>query len=344
MMNSTENSSILLVCIGQELGWPSTREAGVGELRELFAAFGALRKIIVFSRKFVLKAFVEFARPEDAKRARVTANERLLPGLGRARVYFSALQQLASGNRYLESWDSSTVEEEYELTPGKDERLTCASSADSSGTEACDLSFTRANDGLERGGPSPVVLVSNVDAVFDSARELLNLFGCFGYVVKLLFMRNLRKALVEYASPAHAECAVNAINAAGFEGLRIKASFSRYRYVDLRKNNKSGNSQLFNEVIVLSPSQNRLQPAELPRRALSRAVLLRCDRSAGIQHVDLYLLAQDMVVPAHVRLVSDDSGALQLRLDFANEEEAALAVTKLHGSFLGDSSVAASFI
>lgn len=343
MSNSSEDSTILLMCLGQELGRSGACETSVIELQRVFAPFGSLRKIIIFSRKFVLKAFVEFGRIEDARRAREVLNERVVVGLGRARVYFSALQQLANSNRYLESWDYKSGVVDADLSPGKDERLTCASSVDSGSTEPCDLSLSCASDSLDRQTLSPVVLISNVDGVFASARELLNLFSCFGYVVKLLFMRNLRKALVEYRLPIQAEHAVSAINSAAFAGLCIKANFSKYRSIDLRKNNKSGNSQQFNEVIVLSPAQNRCAEAEVPSEGITHTVTVSCPRHAGLQHVDLYLLVQDTVLPSQVKFVSGDESVLQLRFEFSETEEAALAVAKLHGTFLKGSLISASF-
>lgn len=343
MANSSQDSTILLACFGQELGRVQGCESGVLDLQRVFAPFGSLRKIIIFSRKFVLKAFVEFGRIEDARRAREALNERMVFGLGCARVYFSALQQLANSNRYLESWDCKEGVIDADLSLGKDERLTCASSADSGSSAACDLNLSWASDSAEPQTFSPVVLVSNVDGVFSSARELLNLFSCFGYVVKLLFMRNLRKALVEYRLPVQAERAVSAINSAAFTGLRIKANFSKYRSIDLRKNNKSGNSQQFNEVIVLSPSQNRCAEAEVPREGVTRSVTVSCSRRPGLQHVDLYLLVQDAVLPLNVKFVAGDEATLQLRFEFAETEEAALAVAKLHGSFLKDSLISISF-
>lgn len=339
MSNSSEQSTILLVCLGQESARAEPQGAGLAELHAAFGPFGALRKIIVFSRKFVVKAFVEFAAADDARRARAALNDCAVAGLGRARVYFSALQQLTSSNKYLESWDCETGVGEPEAAgaePGscKEERQTCASSSED-GSESGSLRRAGAN-------LSPVVLVSNVDSVFTSARELLNLFGCFGYVAKLLFMRNLRKALVEYALPAQAERAVTAVNAQRFPGLRLKANFSRYKCIDLKKNNKSGNSQQFNEVMVLCAAQNRCAEGEVPLRGVGRSALLRCERGGGLQLVDLYLLAQEVVLPVQVKPVGDGA-ALQLRFDFANAEEALLAVAKLHGCLLKGSLVSASF-
>lgn len=337
MSNSSECSNILLVCLGKEAGCSDPQGAGLAELYAAFSPFGPLRKIIVFSRKFVVKSFVEFAEAEDARRARTALNDCAVLGLGRARVYFSALQQLTSSNKYLESWDcEGGVAEPAGAEQGscKEERQTCASSSE----EALDSSFSRRST----SHLSPVVLVSNVDSVFTSARELLNLFACFGYVTKLLFMRNLRKALVEYALPAQAERAVAAVNAHHFPTLRIKANFSRYKTIDLRKNNKSGNSQQFNEVMVLTASQNRCSEGEVPLTGLGRSAVLRCDRIDGLQLVDLYLLVQEMVLPAQVKPVGDGSG-LQLRFDFAHAEEALLAVSKLHGCLLKGAPVSASF-
>lgn len=349
MSNSSENSSILLVCVGRDVSCSDSQNASLAELYAAFSPYGPLRKIIIFSRKFVVKSFVEFCEVEDARRARIALNDCTVTGLGRTRTYFSALQQLTNSNKYLESWDciSGLIEVDSNCTEQnscKEEKQTCASSSED-GEEKLDSSFVRQSNFLDRRTVpllSSVVLISNVDSVFTSARELLNLFSCFGYVVKLLFMRNLRKALVEYALPVQAERAVIAINAQRFPTLRIKANFSRYKTIDLKKNNKSGNSQQFNEVMVLTGSQNRCAEGEVPLQGLNRSMLLRCDRIAGLQLLDLYLLAQDLILPSQVKPSSDET-TLQLRLEFFNSEESLLAVAKLHGALLKGSPVSASF-
>jgi len=39
--------------------------------------------------------------------------------------------------------------------------------------------------------PSKVILVSNLNNIFENAIEIHNLFSCFGNIVKILLMKNL---------------------------------------------------------------------------------------------------------------------------------------------------------
>lgn len=46
--------------------------------------------------------------------------------------------------------------------------------------------------------PSKVLLISNLCDIFISAKEIFNLFSCFGHIAKILLMKNLQKTMIEF--------------------------------------------------------------------------------------------------------------------------------------------------
>ena len=105
MINTTERSRILLLNLGLDTDKSCIKAVGVAELKEIFAGFGALTKVIVFTRKTLLKAFVEFSEAEGAERAKIALHEKVVKSYGKARLYYSPLQHLKFSNKYLEFWE-----------------------------------------------------------------------------------------------------------------------------------------------------------------------------------------------------------------------------------------------
>lgn len=366
MQNSTDCSKILLVCLGQDMNRFDPRAVSINDIYIIFSPFGSIKRIVIFSRKFVFKAFVEMFDFNSAQKAREALNNRSIIGIGRARIYFSALQELSLSNKFIETWNyDSNINCRpnflIEQLMSKEERQTNTSYSDDSneriGSPNClDSSFGKFNEFFDQNElqekqvpisiNSSVILVSNIDVVFNSANEIFNIFSCFGYIKKILFMKNLRKALVEYQTHEQAESAVLKINNQNFPSLKIKSNFSKYKTIDLKKNNKSENSQNYNEVVIPSPAQNRYSENESSIQKPSRSVIVSCERTIGLQHVDLYLLVQDVIQPLHIKYITDTnkkSNSLFLQFEFQEIEEALLVISKLHGVTLKDSLVSLSF-
>ena len=104
-----------------------------------------------------------------------------------------------------------------------------------------------------------MILISNLDNIFGAAKEVFNLFSCFGNIRKVLLMKNLNKAMVEYCEPESSlRCAVN-INNLKLLDTELRINYSTYKTIDLEKNNKNKNSINFNEVFVPSKEDNRFE-------------------------------------------------------------------------------------
>lgn len=95
-----------------------------------------------------------------------------------------------------------------------------------------------------------MILISNLDNIFKSAKEVFNVFSCFGNIRKILLMKNLNKAMVEYyESESSLMCAVN-INNFKILDTELRINYSKYKTIDLEKNNKNKNSINYNEVFI----------------------------------------------------------------------------------------------
>ncbi len=93
-------------------------------------------------------------------------------------------------------------------------------------------------------------MVSNLNNIFDSAKEVHNLFSCFGNVVKVLLMKNLQKALVEFRDCISSRASADNLNSFRISSTVLKVNYSKYKTIDLKKNNKSENSKYYNEVFI----------------------------------------------------------------------------------------------
>ena len=105
--------------------------------------------------------------------------------------------------------------------------------------------------------PSNVILVSNINNIFKTAREIHNIFSCFGNIVKILFMKNLQKAMVEYYCATSSRSAADNINSFRMKGTVLKVNYSKYNQIDLRRNNKTENSIFYNDVFIPMKSDHR---------------------------------------------------------------------------------------
>lgn len=104
-MNNTERSKILLLNLGLDCKKADVQKVGVKELKEIFGCHGKLNKVIVFTRKVLLRAFLEFETFEGAEKAKHAVTETFIGNYGKARLYFSPMQDLTLSNKYIEFWE-----------------------------------------------------------------------------------------------------------------------------------------------------------------------------------------------------------------------------------------------
>lgn len=169
-----------------------------------------------------------------------------------------------------------------------------ASDADAKGSE-------------EAANTAKVVLISNMDDCFCTASEIFNLFSCFGNVVRVLLMKNLKKALVEYKKPESAAVAISQMNNRCFGRAKIRVVASKYKKIDLKRNNKSENSQNYNEVIIVSNKMNRFKNSSVCSIQPSDTLLVVVERTENLRLTDVMLSLQMLAKPLRTKSLSEDS-------------------------------------
>lgn len=156
-------------------------------------------------------------------------------------------------------------------------------------------------------GPK-VILLSNLDDFFFAASEVFNLFSCFGNIVRVLLMKNLKKALVEYKRTESAEVAVNFMNNRQFGRSKLKVVMSKFKKIDLKRNNKSENSQNFNEVIVPSNKMNRFKNSSHNVIAPTDTLLVVVEKDADMTLSDVMLGVQLYAKPIRSKTLEEEGG------------------------------------
>jgi hypothetical protein len=198
--------------------------------------------------------------------------------------------------------------------------------------------------------PSKVVLFSNIDDIFKTALEIFNLFSCFGNIRKVLFMKNIRKAMMEYENVEYAQNCLIYMNNRPFCSSKIKVNFSKYKKIDLKKNNKSENSQNFNEVLIVLPQMNRYEALNLSVvTPPSSSIVIGYPKMPGIELVDVNLLVQSFAKPLSSRMLDEaynfesSHQTSKVLFQFSSIAEAMLVVTKAHNFSINGSVIKAHF-
>jgi hypothetical protein len=433
--NTTERSDILLLCLGPDTETSSIDDVTVADLYEIFGIFGALNKVIIFKKKVLLKAFLQFRRVENAVRAKLELHETFLNNFGKAKLYFSALQELSFSNKYLEYKEYSFHESQEQNTENWSSVLTMSILNSNNGKSIlsknsyCETGSERGKfelaDGprpsifnpngnrirntvggvlgelkninnvnsahsykslcvsgqsnvgiskfmLQKGSqfgsvrrdsvqsnkrdsqatdlegstclipqtPTKVLLVSNLFNCFDSVSEVYNVFSCFGNISKVLLMKNLKKALIEYTTVEFAVSAQAAMNNQLFGSAKIKVNFSRYKKIDLKKNNKSENSQQFNEVMVASKLMHRFESDEAEAtQNPTDSLMIVCEKTPDLLPIDIYMHLTAIAKPQSFKQLNEEkenveaeSDAFRIVSTFASVQEALAVLSKCHNT------------
>lgn len=388
-------SAILLLCLGYERPEQPAQQIRAHDFVPLFQPFGLLRKVIIFSKTPVLKAFVEYTETRFARAARDYLHNSTLNDFLSVRLFFSNRESIICPGRFIDFWDSekhndeppspalstftlqrknSLMPLEHKTTHYSDEvsspelgrkmlglSLDMTSSQGQFGepespaiatvikrfsvysTQPTHLQF----DGdvspqlpLTRRGSLPltkVLLLSNLDNVFDCARELYALCRGFGGVVKVLLMRNLQKALIEFANFASAKSCLEFINRLYLEKLAVRATFSRYENIDPKRGNKSENSLQFNDLFIVPEQENQLSLANIktvtptPKISISAASNIQLDPN-GLYYQIIECLNKVNIFTMSSNFELFVEGKVKVVFSMPTLRDAMTAVIKLDGA------------
>lgn len=357
MNNTTQLSNVLLTLLGIEPAVDVISRIDISLIQSIFEGFGVLRKIIIFSKEIVVKAFVEFESVEQAVEAKHFLHNCEFNDLGKIKIYFSALQKLDINSKFMEFKDfakdrprnhggiinkfkkeaagnranqksSALVSLLPTLAPRKRSGLALNKNllntndaekssnavkvkaedalSENAATEPQTATPFRKDSEPTEYGESKVVLISNLNEFFFTVTELFNVFSCFGNLVKVLLMKNLKKALVEFKKVQSAQAAIACMNYQMFGKTKIKVSMSKYKKIDLKRNNKSEASQNFNEVIIVSNKMNRFQNSSTNAIAPTASLIAVIEKNEKISLLDVLLAIQPFGKPLRTKCVEED--------------------------------------
>lgn len=217
---------------------------------------------------------------------------------------------------------------------------------------------------------SAVVLVSNLNCGRFSVDDMHHLASTCGNVKKLLMMPNLKKCLIQFCSRDYAQACLALLNNQFFLGEKLKVNFSKYSKIDLRKNNRSCNSEKYNQVKRVSRREWRFpgkSPVRLTLIAPSIFLLFKINQNKknSITHETVFQrVRKEEFSPRQIKLVEDrfaecllkeyvargiwtvaraKKEALLAIYKFKNLQESMWMLSKLHNSQLSGKKLHVSF-
>ena len=384
-------TKILLFCLGFNKPKQLISSLRVHDLLPIFQSFSSLRKIMIFSKTTILKAFIEFDNIDSAEMAQNLLHESIVDNFGRARLYYSDREKITCSGLFLDFWDSKrdesvsplsptriSLEKPFENTTASTSSRNNARLASSGSLNVCSplemesLSPTRwtasdnkvflkrfsmnslcspshvslDNDTRSQEGflnlkkvnvpISKVLLISNLDNFFNDSQELFNLFSCFGNLNKVLFMKNLQKALVEFESVEGSQFCLDSINRRQIDVSSMRVSFSKYQKIDPKKNNKSENSLQFNDMLLVTQNINRYPNKAVNPPIPSTSFVISAEPLEPMYKVDVCLIMKETVSSLGIATLSEkvsykEGKNARIVFTASNSHGALLAITRLHG-------------
>jgi hypothetical protein len=404
--SSDKVSSILLLCMGSNQKESLISNVKIVDLVEIFDPFGSLKKIMIFSKSKLVKAFVEFGNIEVAKLAKETLSGTHVNNFGMLNLFFSDLKEISCKNNFLDFWDGennickegltiSTREElpkkslcsltdikftlnfdqsdNFNDIPKNSLNLSCPlenienqiiKDHNKKSFRRCSLdkkprhfvfspdenpSLTGQSNVIEMSGlTSKVILASNLENYFMSAHEVFNLFSCFGDICKILLMKNLHKALVEFTAIDGALKCFENINKRPADSFPVRVSYSKYKKIDLKKSQKNEFSQKFNEVLLVAHSTHRFASGKSKFCPPSQSIIISMSKHKEEDSLEKCLLAKEALLQLGVNTLKEkidysDQKFIIITCRLRNLAQGMLAITRLHRSLIKSSEISVSF-
>lgn len=105
MSKGIDGSKILLACFGLNVNRQNLKDLTMQEISPIFAPFKSLARILIFTRKDLVKAFIQFEDREDAQQAKIQLDGNYYGKYGKMKLYFSQKKELDVSNEFFELWE-----------------------------------------------------------------------------------------------------------------------------------------------------------------------------------------------------------------------------------------------
>lgn len=344
-------------------------EHTLNALQNLFSLQGNLKKLVLLKENQDQKITVEYNNQEDAKKAFDKLNGSQHEGIGKLSLTYLALngdskenqhltlKQLAEQNpikkfhfadisNQISSFQSPNPKK-HQVDPllrikegirnksqsfhGSPQKQVLLEKGSKFVNRQSVKTQQQANPFVSKMKPSKVVLISNLEDIFERAQEVFNLFSCFGNVRKVLLMKNLQKAMVEYyETDSSLLCAVN-VNNLKLLNTELRINYSKHPTIDLEKNNKNPNSISFNEIFIPSAEEHRYKRNDFVGNIGSNIkVHISYESPLNVQEVQEEI--RDLLQGKEVSLMQENRKEkyVQLRVGYEKVQDAVMAIIKHH--------------
>lgn len=363
MEKKQSGSKVLLCCISSN-GDPSLLDTvNINTLEDLFSPFGVLSKLLIFSRKTIFKAFVEFNNKPAAVKAAKHLNNKKLGLFGKLCVYASNIKKVKIDNKHLEhkifeekinvsTDDSLSNKSEINFLQKTGKKKLCRSfKSDKKGSFVSQEKVTlerkvmfKKGSGLrkvksvlsdsESNYPteptSKVILVSNTEDIFSNKFELFNLFSSFGKIKQLIFMKNLNKALIEYYTLEEAGVSYKCMNCVDMGNTTLKVNYSKYKTIDINRSNRNVNSINYNEIFIVPSEFQREDKDYKPViQELSSSLLVELNNAENIDVLDVYLEIEQMTKPVKMKFKKEKNNQGKICVRFYLKYDSVASAVKV---------------
>lgn len=105
MSKGIDSSKILLACFGLNVNRQNLKELTMQEIIPIFTPYKSLLRILIFTRKDLVKAFIQFDSMEDSIQAKIQLDGNYYGKYGKMKLYYSEKKKLDCSNKFFELWE-----------------------------------------------------------------------------------------------------------------------------------------------------------------------------------------------------------------------------------------------
>lgn len=290
MKKTTIETKIINVFLQSYINKKKINNIELHDLKNIFKVFGKINRIMIYDRKIMIRAFIEFENIKSVKYALKIINECSVNSFGKCKISLSEKNKLICKNNEMEFIDYSCEInfksykkekkfgfENYSFceeidsrgcseAPGFNSIVSCHSGfRKNKKNNFCKnkkLSFSfkekkihKSRKKLEK--KSKVIIVSNLFCIF-SVQEIVNLFSCFGDIEKIIYMKNKNNALIQFENLEYASKCIFYMNGQMLKKAKIKISYSEiHQELDLDGNMLSKEGKKNNQHLKIPKNKKR---------------------------------------------------------------------------------------
>jgi hypothetical protein len=404
------------MCLGFDQPQQVLAKIKVEDLFEVFNSVGSVRKIMIFSKSPIIKAFIEFGSINEADLVKDIMHDSFINNFGKVRLFFSTRDRIVNSGNAMDYWETKLTDTKKasqivdnlktqmknsiesvsfldKRNPAKDsenqsktcniQKVQCIDnqtdptklnppydptqwflgenrvilkrlninpiSVENSGTRVTNqLSEEDSFSNFGTWTPSRVIFISNIDNFFESSNEIFNFFSCFGNIVRILLIKNLNKALIEFVSIENSQICIQQLCTDKKGMLTSEISFSKILTIDAKTMPISESVSKCIDFRNLRSEEQRYNSMNTKIRSLSTDITMKIHFTSEVNADDKLIIVSGYLesIGAHImgnRIEYFDGFNLQIGYRLESIYDAIRVIAKLHGFQNEESSTEISF-